>query len=90
MTLWLNFQQSVYSAMFLYWPVILAGISALILFFPAPVLYHKSRAWWAYSNVRQIAINRSIADLYRSSDSFLLASIRLSFEIFSLETCSVR
>ncbi|KAL8656396.1 MAG: hypothetical protein Q9226_002674 [Calogaya cf. arnoldii] len=52
MTLWLNFQQSSYSAMFLYWPVFLVGISALILFFPAPILYHKSRAWWAYSNFR--------------------------------------
>ncbi|KAI4275638.1 MAG: hypothetical protein LQ337_003069 [Flavoplaca oasis] len=52
MTIWLNFQQSAQSAMFLYWPVFLAGISALILFFPAPILYHKSRAWWAYSNFR--------------------------------------
>ncbi|KAL8856839.1 MAG: hypothetical protein Q9178_006556 [Gyalolechia marmorata] len=52
LTLWLNFQQSPYSDIFLYWPVFLAAISALILFFPAPILYHKSRAWWAYSNFR--------------------------------------
>lgn len=90
MTLWLNFQQSAYSAMFLYWPVFLAGISAIILFFPAPVLYHKSRAWWAYSNVGQEPTNGGVADLDHSSDSFSLASIRSNFGISFLEICSVR
>ena len=37
--------------MFLYWPVVLVGLTALILFMPAPILYHQSREWWAYSNV---------------------------------------
>lgn len=37
--------------MFLYWPVVLIGLTILILFLPAPVLYHRSREWWAYSNV---------------------------------------
>ena len=37
--------------MFLYWPVVLVGLTALILFMPAPILYHRSREWWAYSNV---------------------------------------
>lgn len=50
--LWLNFQQSGTDAMFLYWPVILIGLTILILFMPAPILYHRSREWWAYSNFR--------------------------------------
>lgn len=37
--------------MFLFWPVVLIGVTVLILFMPAPVLYHRSREWWAYSNV---------------------------------------
>ena len=37
--------------MYLYWPVVLIGLSVLIMFFPGPVLYHRSREWWAYSNV---------------------------------------
>ena len=37
--------------MFLYWPVVLIGLTVLILFMPAPILYHRSREWWAYSNV---------------------------------------
>ncbi len=49
--IWLNFQQEGSDTMFLYWPVILIGLTALILFNPFPILYHKSREWWAYSNV---------------------------------------
>ncbi|KAL8828149.1 MAG: hypothetical protein Q9191_002755 [Dirinaria sp. TL-2023a] len=50
--LWLNFQQSGADQMFLYWPVVLIGLTIMILFFPGPVLYHRSRYWWAYSNFR--------------------------------------
>ena len=52
--IWLNFQQDGADTMFLYWPVILIGLSVLILFFPGPILYHKSRGWWAYSNVSNL------------------------------------
>ena len=49
--MWLNFQQKGTDPMFLYWPVLLIGLTICILFFPAPILYHRSREWWAYSNV---------------------------------------
>ena len=45
--------------MFLYWPIILIGLSVIILFFPGPILYHRSRSWWAYSNVCMPAISRN-------------------------------
>ena len=74
--------------MFLYWPVVLVGLTALILFMPAPILYHRSREWWAYSNVGNIkALRVRKTDTGYSSDYFLLACIPSSFEISFLETC---
>lgn len=52
LVLWLNFQQTATNAMFLYWPVVLIIISAFVLFVPLPILYHKAREWWAFSNFR--------------------------------------
>lgn len=52
LSLWLNFRQSGADTMFVYWPVILIAFTLLILFFPGPTLYHRSRYWWAYSNFR--------------------------------------
>jgi hypothetical protein len=48
---WLNFARSEPDRFFLYYPVVLVGLTFLILFFPARVIYHRSRAWWLYSNV---------------------------------------
>lgn len=38
--------------MYLYYPVILIFVSFVILFCPAPILFHKSRRWFLYSHVR--------------------------------------
>ncbi|KAE8419260.1 EXS family-domain-containing protein [Aspergillus pseudocaelatus] len=48
--MWLNFLSV--NAMYIYWPVVLIGITVIILFLPARILYHRSRKWWAYSNWR--------------------------------------
>ncbi|KAI9828327.1 MAG: hypothetical protein M1832_002755 [Thelocarpon impressellum] len=50
--LWINFQDFGAGRMFVYWPVVLIGLTVLILFFPAKALYHRSRWWWLYSNWR--------------------------------------
>lgn len=47
--MWLNFLNV--NAMYIYWPVVLVGLTLIILFLPFRVLYHRSRQWWAYSNV---------------------------------------
>lgn len=47
--MWLNF--SWYNHMYVYWPVVLIGLTAIIIFLPARVLYHRSRKWFAFSNV---------------------------------------
>lgn len=47
--MWFNFNQFGSDALYIYYPVILLGLSALILFFPAKVLYYRSRMWLIYS-----------------------------------------
>ncbi|KAI5288821.1 hypothetical protein KEM52_001011 [Ascosphaera acerosa] len=39
-------------SVYIYWPVILIGLTVIILFMPAPILYPRARRWWAYSNWR--------------------------------------
>lgn len=48
---WLNFTRYGNDELWLYYPVILIFITLLIIFLPAPVLWHKSRQWLAYSHV---------------------------------------
>lgn len=47
--MWLNF--SWINSMYIYWPVVLIGLTAILIFLPARVLYHRSRKWFAFSNV---------------------------------------
>lgn len=50
--IWLNFSDAANPRLFLYYPVILIGFTFVLLFFPAPVLWHRSRKWFLYSHVR--------------------------------------
>lgn len=50
--IWLNFSRYGSPAMYLYYPVILIFVTFVILFLPAPILFHKSRKWFLYSHVR--------------------------------------
>lgn len=54
--MWFNFNQWGSSAMYIYYPLILLGLSTLILFFPAKVLYYRSRKWLIYSMVNLLAL----------------------------------
>ena len=68
---WLNFTQYTSSEMYLYYPVVLIVLSLVIILFPAPVLWHKSRRWFAYSHVslkKKNAIECTLTDC--SIDSF--------------------
>lgn len=86
--MWLNFQQSNADVMFLYWPVLLIGLTVVILFIPAPILYHRSREWWAYSNVGADRPLESLsADSRRSLGYSSQDYILLSFETSFLEIC---
>jgi xenotropic and polytropic retrovirus receptor 1 len=50
--IWLNFRRGGEDAMYIYWPVILIGLTLIIMCIPLPILYHRSRRWWGYSNWR--------------------------------------
>lgn len=82
--MWLNFMTI--NAMYIYWPVILVGLTVIILFLPLRILYHRSRQWWAYSNVRTPFRVGITAD--RNSGAYCSrASILSSSAISSWETC---
>ena len=50
--IWLNFSRlGNWEEMYLYWPVVLIGMTLVILFLPAPVLHYKARRWFLYSHV---------------------------------------
>lgn len=49
--MWLNFTRYGSPSMYLYYPVLLIFITFVILFLPAPILWHKSRRWFLYSHV---------------------------------------
>lgn len=53
--IWLNFSRYGSPAMYLYYPVILIFVTFVILFFPAPILFHKSRRWFLYSHVSPVS-----------------------------------
>lgn len=50
--MWLNFSRYGTPEMYLYYPVILIGITFLVLFFPAPVFRYKARRWFLYAHWR--------------------------------------
>jgi hypothetical protein len=48
---WVNFTRYGAADMYIYFPVILIVVSIIIVFFPGPILYHRSRRWFVYSHV---------------------------------------
>ena len=48
---WLNFSRYGAPEMFIYYPVILIFVTAVIIFFPGPLFFHRSRRWFVYSHV---------------------------------------
>ncbi|KAI5867201.1 EXS-domain-containing protein [Durotheca rogersii] len=49
---WLNFLRYGGEELYIYWPVILIGVTLVILLLPLPILWHRSRQWIAYSHYR--------------------------------------
>jgi hypothetical protein len=89
--MWLNFQQSGTDTMFLYWPVLLVFCTISLLFFPAPILYHKSREWFLYSNVSQSSFcPSSMADNRHSFGYCLLDYIPLNSGTSFWATCTAQ
>lgn len=49
--MWFNFGQYGPHELYLYYPTILIGLTACLIFLPAPIFEHRSRRWLAYSHV---------------------------------------
>lgn len=58
--MWVNFSGYGAQEMYIYYPVILMFITTVLIFFPAPILWHRSRKWFAYSHV---SLSRVICSL---------------------------
>jgi hypothetical protein len=75
--IWLNFSKlGNLEELYLYYPVVLIGITLVILFFPAPIFHHRARKWFLYSHVRARS-NRSVS-LFRISTNDLQYRLLLS------------
>lgn len=86
--MWINF--SWINAMYIYWPAVLIGVTVIIVFLPARVLYHQSRKWWAFSNVSDLSCVDSVAQILiaRSGAFFSQEFTPLNSVTFSWETCT--
>lgn len=52
--MWANFSRYGDDSMYLYYPVVLIGLSIIIILLPLPILSYKSRRWFAYSHVSSL------------------------------------
>jgi xenotropic and polytropic retrovirus receptor 1 len=52
--IWLNFSRYGSPDIYLYYPVAMIAVTAVIIFLPAPILWHRSRMWFVYSHVSPI------------------------------------
>lgn len=48
---WLNFSRYGAPEMYIYYPVILIFATVVLIFFPGPYIFHRSRRWFVYSHV---------------------------------------
>ncbi|EAW12698.1 SPX and EXS domain-containing protein [Aspergillus clavatus NRRL 1] len=86
--MWLNFLTI--NSIYIYWPVVLIGLTVFILFLPARVLYHRSRKWWAYSNWRLLLAGLYpvefrdffLGDMY-CSQTYAMGNIELFFCLYA-------
>ncbi|KXG49679.1 uncharacterized protein PGRI_056470 [Penicillium griseofulvum] len=86
--MWLNF--SWYNHMYIYWPVVLIGLTIIIIFLPARVLYHRSRKWFAFSNWRLLLAgiypvefrDFFLGDMY-CSQTYAMGNIELFFCLYA-------
>ncbi|KLJ10091.1 hypothetical protein EMPG_09903 [Blastomyces silverae] len=87
-TLLLNFRWL--NSLYIYWPILLIGITLIILLIPIRLLYHRTRRWWAYSNWRLLLAgfypvefrDFFLGDMY-CSQTYAMSNIALFFCLYS-------
>ena len=88
--LWLNFRPGLSGSMFLYWPVVLIGITLLIMCLPLPILYPYARKWWGFSNWRLLLAGLYpvefrdffLGDMY-CSETYAMGNLSLFFCLYA-------
>ncbi|KAL5090946.1 hypothetical protein Trisim1_012446 [Trichoderma cf. simile WF8] len=88
--MWANFSRYGDDTMYLYYPVLLVGLTVVVILFPAPVLAHKSRRWLAYSHWRLLLSgfypvefrDFFLGDMYCSL-TYSMANIELFFCLYA-------
>ncbi|WYZ38346.1 hypothetical protein EsH8_III_000260 [Colletotrichum jinshuiense] len=88
--IWLNFSEYGTDEVYEYYPVVLIGLSALIIFLPAPVFKARSRRWFAYAHWRLLLAGLYpvefrdffLGDIYCSL-TYAMCNIELFFCIYA-------
>lgn len=88
--MWANFSRYGSAELYLYYPVVLIALTALVIFLPLPVLAHKSRRWFAYSHWRLLLAgiypvefrDFFLGDIYCSL-TYCMANVELFFCLYA-------
>ncbi|TQV98935.1 hypothetical protein V2A60_007368 [Cordyceps javanica] len=90
--MWANFSRYGDENLYLYYPVVLIALTALVIFLPLPLLVHKSRRWFAYSHWRLLLAgiypvefrDFFLGDMYCSL-TYCMANVELFFCLYANE-----
>ncbi|KAJ6786125.1 hypothetical protein PWT90_02481 [Aphanocladium album] len=88
--MWANFSRYGDETMYLYYPVILISLTALVIFLPLPFLVYKSRRWFVYSHWRLLLAgiypvefrDFFLGDIYCSL-TYCMANVELFFCLYA-------
>ncbi|TVY49343.1 Protein SYG1-like protein [Lachnellula occidentalis] len=87
---WVNFSRYGAPEMYIYYPVILIFVTILIIFFPGPYMFHRSRKWFVYSHWRLLLAGLYpvefrdffLGDMYCSL-TYFMSNIELFFCLYA-------
>lgn len=89
---YLNFRQNSGDAFYIYWPILLIGITLVIMLVPFHILYPHARKWWVISNLRLFCApfypvefrDFFLGDMY-CSQTYAMSQIELFFCLYANE-----
>ncbi|KAI6248784.1 hypothetical protein HI914_02543 [Erysiphe necator] len=87
--MWINFSKIGGQQLFIYYPMILITITAVLIAMPLPILFHRGRMWFLYSNWRLLLAGLYpvefrdffLGDMYCSL-TYVMANIEVFFCLY--------
>ncbi|TVY80370.1 Protein SYG1-like protein [Lachnellula suecica] len=87
---WVNFSGYGAPEMYIYYPVILIFVTSVLIFFPGPYIFHRSRKWFVYSHWRLLLAGLYpvefrdffLGDMYCSL-TYFMSNIELFFCLYA-------